>query len=56
MAKIRCDIEIEVYCDKCKNVLDAIIRRDDEVYVDPCETCLKESYNEGFKDGEPKEG
>jgi hypothetical protein len=48
MAEVRGGIEIEVYCDKCKNTLDAVVRRDNEVHVDPCETCMKESYNEGY--------
>jgi hypothetical protein len=42
------DIEVSVECQVCGKALDADVRHGNEIYVPPCETCLLESYNDGY--------
>lgn len=39
------EIEIEVACDECGKLLDAIFKTD-TIYVKPCTTCISESSPE----------
>jgi hypothetical protein len=47
-------MEIKVRCSKCLSELDAEII-DNDIFVDICETCFSEMYEEGRKDERSEE-
>lgn len=52
--KIEC--EVQVYCAKCSNVLDAVCVVDykdqSSLKVAPCETCLNEAKDAGYHEAQ----
>ena len=40
-----------IYCGKCGKDLRIIKEQEDWADVEPCATCQKEAYDEGFEDG-----
>ena len=46
-------VTVELYCDceKCGNALD-VHYDGTNIYVTPCESCMKEARDEGFRDGQ----
>lgn len=48
------EVEFEVYCERCGEGLDGTGQNGGLPYVsvEPCKNCSKESYDEGYADGE----
>lgn len=47
------DITIEVYCE-CGRLLGSSPMRNNNIEVEPCPDCAKESFNEGYDKGYDK--
>jgi hypothetical protein len=47
-------IDFEVYCE-CGNMLSSTTDRRGNVEVEPCDKCMQEKYDEGYKDGREEE-
>lgn len=48
-------IDFDVRCDNCKEPLEVTIKEDaysaKDIYVKPCKKCIKDSYDEGYRNG-----
>lgn len=45
------NIDLEITC-KCGATLEArVSKHNDEIFVDPCEECMKDEFNKGYEEG-----
>jgi len=52
MVEITAKLDLDVTCNKCNDGLEITYdERREQLYIDPCETCLENSYIEGEEEG-----